>query len=130
MFKYNLYLSGHPANLSLLVHLERLGYDPMYQTFKYNIEGENLITDNGTYHYSDTDNKTGFIDCGTDIELFIVLSSIQTDSDMFNWFILSDGSFVRCGQPSREYLKSGSLTELEPREATVEEIINHFKNKK
>lgn len=72
--------------------------------------------------------EDGFIDCGTNEELFLAIAALRDDSDIHQWFIHQDCSFLKCECDSKidmwgdyEYPQ-----EVYPRKATVEELIKHF----
>ena len=64
----------------------------------------------------------GYIDCGTNEELFLALSALRDDTDRNQWF--TDGGKV--WEKSNDELPSHYM-QLEGHKATVEEIIDHFK---
>lgn len=76
----------------------------------------------------------GYIDCGTNEELFLALAALRDDTDYMQYFICGD-NFVLCDREDwldmYSVLRSGnkySIEELDnARKATAEEIIEHFK---
>lgn len=62
-------------------------------------------------------------DCGTNEELFLALAALRDDSDYMQWF--TDG---KLWEKSNNDLPSHYM-QLEGHKATVEEIIEHFKDK-
>ena len=64
-----------------------------------------------------------FIDCGTNEQLFLALASLRDDSDYMQWF--TDG---KLWEKSNNDLPSHYM-QLEGHKATVEEIIECFKDK-
>ena len=89
-----------------------------------------------TYPQEPTNSKNGeYINCGTNEELFLALAALRDDSDKNQWFIcIKDletafesfykGDFILCkinkfSKPEDDYF----------RKATVEEIIEYFKDK-
>lgn len=74
--------------------------------------------------------KKGFIDCGTNEELFIAIAALMDESDIHQWF--TDGKeWFLC-----QYLKVGMHYQDKPEilfekwhKATVDELIEHFKEK-
>ena len=67
--------------------------------------------------------KEDVIDCGTNEELFLALAALRDDSDYMQWF--TDG---KLWEKSNNDLPSHYM-QLEGHKATVEEIIEHFKDK-
>lgn len=76
------------------------------------------------------------IDCGTNEDLFLALAALRDDSDYMQYFVCGD-SFVLCDREGwldmYSVLHSGgkySIEELDnAHKATVEELIEHFKEK-
>lgn len=64
-----------------------------------------------------------YIDCGTNEELFLALAALRDDSDKNQWF--TDG---KLWEKSNTDLPSHYM-QLEGHKATVDEIIEHFKDK-
>lgn len=72
-----------------------------------------------------------YYDCGTDIELFKALAAMNDENDREQWFTDTADGFSKCSvdrwldewQP--EYHDRYSIW----RKATVEEIVEHFKNR-
>ena len=68
----------------------------------------------------------GYIDCGTNEELFLALAALRNDSDYMQWF--TDGKFWYQDKVNDiEVLKYGAGKPIDFHKATVEEIIEHFK---
>lgn len=73
----------------------------------------------------------GYIDCGTDIELFKALAAMNDKNDREQWFTDTADGFSKCSvdrwldewQP--EYHDRYSIW----RKATAEEIVEYFKNR-
>lgn len=69
--------------------------------------------------------SNNYIDCGTNEYLFLALAALREDSEYMQWF--TDGEFwdvnFRDDIPFCEQVGSNDF-----HKATVEEIINHFKN--
>jgi hypothetical protein len=73
-------------------------------------------------------NRHNTIDCGTNEELFLALSSLKDDTDKGQWFVydgynppdyyIQNGDWYRCG--FEHNIPNGH-------KATVEEILKHFK---
>lgn len=74
----------------------------------------------------------GFIDCGTNEELFLALAALRNDTDAYQWFVNEIGnvwwrtefdSFLEC------FIESNEDSELKYEDfhkATPEELIKHF----
>lgn len=107
--------------------LEVLGYNrhPSY------IDNEYLYLNRGFYHtnvvgYSEEIER--MIDCGTNEELFLALAALRDDSDYMQWF--TDGkSWYQDKVNDIEVLKYGAGKPIDFHKATVEEIIEHFKDR-
>ena len=130
--------------------LEELGYKPSYPIFQYpevfkhiaacNFFGSKYygVSDDEVSHHGeikDAIKNSGMIDCGTNEQLFLALAALRDDSDKNQWFIcIKDletafesfykGDFILCkinkfSKPEDDYF----------RKATVEEIIEYFKDK-
>ena len=52
------------ADKFLIYNIMTLGYKPMYMTWRNNIEGNNLVLEYNTWHFTDSDNHPNSIDCG------------------------------------------------------------------
>lgn len=121
--------------------LEELGYNrhPFYGD-----NGQYLYLNRGFYHtnvvgYSEEIER--MIDCGTNEELFLALAALRDDTNENQWFIAQDTMWdedyngeITVYYEEGEWLIWGyySLMEIKPsdfRKATVEEIIEHFKDK-
>lgn len=70
----------------------------------------------------------GYIHCGTNEDLFLAIAALRDDSDIHQWFVHQDGSFLKCECDSKidmwgdyEYPQ-----EVYPRKATIEELIKHY----
>lgn len=68
------------------------------------------------------------IDCKNNKELFFAVAALRDDSDIHQWFVHQDGSFLKCECDSKidmwgdyEYPQ-----EVYPRKATIEELIKHY----
>lgn len=122
------------ARKELSFNVAVLGYTPMFQLFRNNIEGNNLVLEVGTWHFTDSDNHPDSIDCGTNEELFLALAALRNDVDYMQYFVCGD-RFVLCDREGwldmYSVLHSGgkySIEELDnAHKATVEELIEHFK---
>ena len=76
----------------------------------------------------------GFIDCGTNEELFLAISALRNDSDRFQWFIMDADIYTEISKGDwfvATDIKGGKHvgTQIDPlycHKATVEELINKF----
>ena len=71
----------------------------------------------------------GFIDCGENIELFKALAAMNDENDLEQWFIDELGHFEKCRVKEANIVGWIMLYGKTPRKATVEEIVEHFKEK-
>ena len=114
--------------------LEVLGYNrhPSY------IDNEYLYLNRGFYHtnvvgYSEEIER--MIDCGTNEELFLAIAALRDDSDCMQWFVNQHGYFTLCPNDNVSEYKSGygkyqyRIIDDTYHKATVEEIVEHFKDK-
>ena len=118
--------------------LEELGYN---RHPSYGDNGQYLYLNRGFYHtnvvgYSEEIER--MIDCGTNEELFLALASLRNDTNEHQWFISNVDIFTECYNNEWRLYENWCNTftiedlnsEISPiRKATVEEIIEHFKNK-
>ena len=105
--------------------LEELGYK--YSTVG-GIKSNNIVVSLGCIFdiYPVDTIKRGFnncIDCGTNEELFLAVAALRDDTDYMQWF--TDG---KLWEKSNNDLPSHYM-QLDGHKATVEEIIEHFKDK-
>ena len=120
--------------------LEELGYKPSYpiflypEVFKYiaacNFFGSKYygVSDDEVSHHGeikDAIKNRGMIDCGTNEELFLALAALRDDSDKNQWFTDDTCDIWEMS----EYELPSHYMQLEGHKATIEEIIEHFKNK-
>lgn len=71
-----------------------------------------------------------FIDCGENIDLFKALAAKNDENDRDQWFVVehtgsADEMVLADSEDALAYIQSGDGC----RKATVEEIVEHFKNK-
>ena len=71
---------------------------------------------------ADTLIKQGFIDCGTNEELFLAIAALRDDTDKNQWFTDGNGYWQLCIGS----FKFPSLAKEKLHKATVEELIEHF----
>lgn len=68
-------------------------------------------------------NCAGRIDCNDNEELFLAIAAIRNDTDIYQWFISPQGFFVF----NDSHKDISKLPPLKWRKATVEELIEYFK---
>ena len=108
--------------------LEELGYN-LHPSYGDN--GQYLYLNRGFYHtdvvgYSEEIER--MIDCGTNEELFLALAALRDDSNYMQWF--TDGEkWFQNKQNDIEIIRYGAGDPINFHKATVEEIIEHFKDK-
>lgn len=81
-----------------------------------------------SYHFRDSTlyGITNNIDCGTNEDLFLALAAMRDDSDYMQWF--TDGEkWFQNKQNDIEVIHYGAGNPINFHKATVEELIEHFK---
>lgn len=69
------------------------------------------------------------IDCGTNEELFLAIAALRDDSNYMQWF--TDGNhWYQNKIADIEVERFGAGDPIEYHKATVDELINHFDNKR
>ena len=76
----------------------------------------------------------GFIDCGTNEELFLAIAALRDDSDIHQWFVMDAEIYTEISKGDwfvATDIKGGKHvgTQIDPlycHKATVEELIKHF----
>lgn len=123
------------ANKNLIHFISTLGYTPMYKTYRLNKEGSNLVLEGVTWHFTDSDNHPGCIDCGTNEELFLALAALQDDTDEGQWFVYPESDYwFKCDVSDIEAERNDPSTKMscqsawfyKSHKATPEELIKHF----
>ncbi len=114
----------------LVQKLEDIGYKALFSA--RNGYGEYLYAFNGAIvggEYNAYNEKTGFIDCGTNEELFLAIAALRDDSDKFQYF--TNGVFwIKCSQLELKHELDNNYEEFcvaDFHKATVQELIEHFK---
>lgn len=88
-----------------------------YLTFKIDDDFERTIVPSYSY-----------IDCGENEELFLALAALDRYSDYMQWF--TDGTeWYQNRQNDIEVIRYGAGSPINFHKATVNELIDHFKNK-
>ena len=68
------------------------------------------------------------IDCGTNNDMFLAIAALANNTDLGQWLIVTDATgdrWVKC----EEFRFRGDAGCITWRKATVDEIIEHFKNR-
>ena len=135
-------------NPELIKKLEELGYKP-FGAIKYDWDrGWGISVDNRSGEFESFDDKglenimrctlpdyDDSIDCGTNEELFLALAALRDDKPDYQWFLWehNDGEYHTEENDSwRQYIPGEHWEEwwwFEVRKATVEELIEFFKEK-
>ena len=99
-------------------------FDEKYNTLAVEENFFRCVADNT----ADTLIKQGFIDCGTNEELFLAIAALRDDSDKFQYF--TNGVFwIKCSQLELKHELDNNYEEFcvaDFHKATVEELIEHF----
>lgn len=123
------------ARKELAFNVAALGYTAMYMVFRNNIEGNHLVLEGGTWHFTDSDNHPHCIDCGTNENLFLAIAALRNDTDRDQWFVHKSGhhwwktefdSFEKCFYETND---DHGLKLEDFHKATVQELIEHFSKK-
>ena len=85
MFTQNCYIRIE-KDFSLIHKVSMMGYKPMFLDYKYNLMGKNLVLEHGTWHYTDSTNHPGAIDCGTNREMLLRFASMNDENDKDQYF--------------------------------------------
>lgn len=83
------------------------------------------------------EDETKYLDCGTNEELFLALASLRDDTDVDQCFVvdvevyqnLSKGDWFKATDINGQYHVGTKIDPLYCHKATVEELIEHFKDK-
>lgn len=94
----------------------------------YHIIIKGAFDDTNPHH---TWNCAGRIDCGTNEELFLAIASLRDDTDKYQWFTDGD-KWIMC--PEIKFSTYWAYNDIDVNtdtihKATVEELIEHFKEK-
>ena len=113
-----------------------VGYGP----YSNNYDTLNTCPTNVAYHTMwDGYKHFDYVNCGDDEDLFFALAALRDDTDVNQWFVLD--SHMGSINYSDSYIPAGSLMIcdrdnwsdiglVEAHKATVEELIDHFRNRK
>jgi hypothetical protein len=116
--------------------LEKLGYENGYDGFIHTeeLKTSTFVSTKGFWSLS------GFCElwescrnfhCGTNEKLFLALAALNDTTDLMQWFVSEDGNWFLCVVKEFDVNLANWLTSDSQKEwhkATVEELIEHFKN--
>lgn len=126
---------------NIIKQLESIGY-LLNEKRGYVIVTDTSIRSVFVGMYSDSERRTGRIDCGVDTDLFLALASMRDDTDEGQCFVPAEGASLLCSkwivckekQFKGESIRYDNRKYVAPRghfrKAATEEIIEHFKNRK
>jgi hypothetical protein len=133
MFKQGCYIRKNTKELR--DKLEKLGYEN--KLFHINNDDYCIICSiDSNYYTSRSDDYNGefdgslkgLIDCGTNEDLFLAIASLRDDINKNQWFIWDDkedkGEIWKLYDDNPNW----SWWVFETHKATVDELVNHFKN--
>ena len=80
---------------------------------------------NGFHMHPEMAQKNGYINCGKNIELFKALAAMNDENDREQWFV-EEGKMFKC---TSDKINNYPYNWPNTRKATVEEIVEYFKNK-
>lgn len=114
----------------LLEKLEELGYKKYGNPFQITDDSKLITTIDGEYVPYNVPLDDSFIDCGTNEALFLAIAALRDDTDKNQWF--TDGNlWFKCGDEMCDETIKYYLNRYnrEIHKASVEELIEHFKEK-
>lgn len=126
--------------------LEELGYKcnngkwmgAYLATFKRDNDNDLFYCGTPEYDLKNNPSLNYSIDCGTSEQLFLALASLQDDTDADQWFVYpKENHWFKCYDNNIEEIRNEPSTRMscqaawfyESHKATVEELIEHFKDK-
>lgn len=124
----------HRNTIELRNKLRGLGYKVFPDIFNHPC----LSVEGGLAIPADGYNRNGLYDCGTNPDLFLAIAALRDDSDYMQWFVLDCDNIweaVGCYQHKGDFELCdrtkwyGSTDVPCAHKATVEELIEYFKNK-
>lgn len=110
--------------------LEELGYKKYGNPFQITDDSKLITTIDGEYVPYNVPLDDSFIDCGTNEALFLAIAALRDDTDKNQWF--TDGNlWFKCGDEMCDETIKYYLNRYnrEIHKASVEELIEHFKEK-
>lgn len=105
--------------------LKELGYTPLDDDKR-----DGLVADRSGYMYSILENNliSSTYNCGVNENLFLAIAALRDDTDKFQWF--TDSYHWEICPDEVAYINAWiDKYESSPHKATVEELIEHFKEK-
>lgn len=146
MFTISCFIENN--NLELVEKLENLGYINCSNCHSF--DEKYLIAFKGEYlsdNNIDSLSKERWVNCGTNEELFLAIAALRDDSDKNQWFVtekekhwvqwfvtekekywVNQGTFMPIGSFIFSYVDNYSKYDKEVHKASVEELIQYFKN--
>lgn len=108
--------------------LEELGYKNYGNPFQITDDSKLITTIDGEYVPYNVPLDDSFIDCGTNEKLFLAIAALRDDTDRKQWF--TDGYHWEICPDEVAYINAWiDRYGYSPHKATVEELIEHFKEK-
>lgn len=110
--------------------LKELGYKNYGNPFQITDDSKLITTIDGEYVPYNVPLDDSFIDCGTNEALFLAIAALRDDTDKNQWF--TDGNlWFKCGDEMCDETIKYYLNRYnrEIHKASVEELIEHFKEK-
>lgn len=126
-------------------NLKKLGYKcnngkwmgTYLATFKRDNDHDLFYCGTPEYDLQNSPSLNYSIDCGTNDQLFIAIAALRDDTDENQWFVMDVDVYLNISRG--DWFKGTDInggyhvgTQIEPfycHKATVEELIEHFKNK-
>nr|DAM01839.1 MAG TPA: hypothetical protein [Caudoviricetes sp.] len=116
--------------------LEELGYKKYGNPFQITDDSKLITTLDGEYVPYNVPLDDSFIDCGTNEELFLAIAALRDDTDDSQWFVYPpENSWFICVDDDINYARENIRESVQAawfhcsHKATVEELIEHFKEK-
>lgn len=108
--------------------LKELGYKNYGNPFQITDDSKLITTIDGEYVPYNVPLDDSFIDCRTNEELFLAIAALRDDTDENQWF--TDGYHWEICPDEVAYINAWiDKYGFSPHKATVEELIEHFKEK-
>ena len=116
--------------------LEELGYKKYGNPFQITDDSKLITTIDGEYVPYNVPLDDSFIDCGTNENLFLAIAALRDDTDDSQWFVYPpENSWFICVDDDINYARENIRESVQAawfhcsHKATVEELIEHFKEK-
>lgn len=144
MFKNRLFVNCYKLDSDFVLYiLDKLGYKPKNPERSMLIDGGLIVEETGTFYTTVSSRMSisnDYINCGSNIELFLSLAAMRDDSDIYQQFVNdTDQSWVNLGIWSNKgdftfclisdyYMSQPKYTNTIPpaHKASVEEIKNYL----